>query len=640
MHGVVSELIALTSPQDFYDFLEYYKGNLDYQENLDNAVQVNKQQDQARVDGNQGYFNLQIQQMREDFIRQFQDLKKEMQLQSNSQIEKFQKLITQKFGQNDLVAQNLLESQLKNQDYDKNKIEQLKKTIIDLQERLNLGIRQSNESFFSDMGNRQDYKNAFDEILNLLGEDLSRIEEREKSILGNQPDASYDQEEQKQAENLKSKDGRKSHQDPTSISNGIASTKFESTGQNEMNSDKSGIGYADSILQPSSESDDSQNQILDLKGILVNRDQINESLDNSRHNESIRSNSQGDVEELDQNVSQNVIFLNDDENLIIGLNYQYSMLKHTKTGVIQAMRFNDTITSIFKLHNYLVFGLQNSKLMIISSQDYTIKAEIIIRAKAMKYLIIPGGQRFEYLAVFCQSGHIEIISIQSFVVLASLSHSSGMDFSDAAPTSKYSEYIVGFAHKNRNQYLNGMIASIILSIREVNGPEIQIIFEEIENSKVYVKAGKSSQAPIYCFAEAQKQDLFIVCTSDTEFKLYDHTQRKILQQTIPNPSQAENFNYLQKVCFYSQQYPYLIYKDSRSVGYIDCTDFVAHKISECLFKHNGNHHTLHQKEMQSPGQLLLHTLWYTPEDKSKNISLERKNININVILKKKENLQN
>ncbi|CDW75113.1 UNKNOWN [Stylonychia lemnae] len=637
-NGVVSELIALTSPKDFFDFLKQFEGDLNQQENTDNVVQANKQQEKIRVDGNEGHINLQFQKMREDFIEQFQGLKQEMQLQTNRQIQSIENAITQKLnhsGKIDNQAQNQLVSQQRNQDYDKNKIEYLKQKILDLQVRLNLGDRQSNLSFFSNHSNGSDYQKAYGEILNSLVEDLSRIEERERNSQIVYPNASsYDQEEQKQSENIILQDSKQSQKDIGTSSNGIVSTQIEDTGQNFLKNESS-LGYEDPIFPLSNESAEQEiNQLDDSSSYLVKMYETNESLDQSRLNQSLRQNNQNP-----KIVAQNIIYKNQDGNLIIGLHHKQSMLKHSETQITYALEINDIITSIFNYRNYLIFGLQQSKLMIISSLDYTIKAETYIKAKAMKFLIIPG-QRFQYLFVFCQSGYIEAISLQTFAVLASFRHSSELDFSDAAPTSQANEYLLGFSHNKNNKYEKGMIASIIITIRELNAEDVLIKFDEIKYSKVQVQGYKTKQSPIFCFAETFQKDLFVVCAFDINFKLYDHTQRKILPKTILNPSDSNNFNCLQRVCFFSSEYPYLIYKDSRSIGYIDCKSQIAYKVDDCSFQCSNNKYSLYQEKMPSDGQLELHSLWFKQDDKSKNDKQFKKIINLPAILDNKENLAN
>ncbi|CDW79248.1 UNKNOWN [Stylonychia lemnae] len=292
---------------------------------------------------------------------------------------------------------------------------------------------------------------------------------------------------------------------------------------------------------------------------------------------SVKSNSQ--IQMADLNVIQTLIFKNQDGNLIIGLRKEYSILQNLETNMRIALEFKEKLSSIFKVDDFLV--------------------------------------------LFCLQGYIEVIQIKDFKKVRSFRHSSELDFSDVAETNLPNEFLVGFAHKQKNQYIKGMIASIILAISELQENKIIISYEEVLKSQTSINFQGYQNLPVICFARANN-DLFVVCSIVDSFMLYDLASRKILyDRCIPNPSQSNNFNYLQPINIQSKQYPYLIYKDSRSIGYIDCTNLEAQMIEQCIFKTLGNHYSLYQETI-GHGLMKLHTLYYNPEEKVNHQSFLRK----------------
>ncbi|CDW77227.1 UNKNOWN [Stylonychia lemnae] len=82
---------------------------------------------------------------------------------------------------------------------------------------------------------------------------------------------------------------------------------------------------------------------------------------------------------------------------------------------------------------------------------------------------------------------------------------------------------------------------------------------------------------------------------------------------IFNPSKAINYNCLQKVVFFSDKHPFLIYKDSRSIGFINCVNFEIQKLFDCNYKRGGNIHSMIQQAL-SEDTLEIVSLIYKPKD--------------------------
>jgi len=71
-----------------------------------------------------------------------------------------------------------------------------------------------------------------------------------------------------------------------------------------------------------------------------------------------------------------------------------------------------------------------------------------------------------------------------------------------------------------------------------------------------------------------KKHEFVVCITSAEFCIYDR-EKKVITRQINNPSSSINYNCLLKTLFFSDDMPYLVYKDSRSIGVINCVTYEA-----------------------------------------------------------------
>ncbi|CDW74228.1 UNKNOWN [Stylonychia lemnae] len=320
---------------------------------------------------------------------------------------------------------------------------------------------------------------------------------------------------------------------------------------------------------------------------------------------------------FDSVIQQNCLFQNSDKNIIIGLNQSWSKVQQIDDGdTFKKLELGASLISMFKVQNYLICGLSNSELKILNSDQYEQVAVVKLNCRANKYLAQHVPALGSCLFVFCENGFIEIISIQDFKLIQTIQHKSKLSISDAQRTQNQDEYMLSFAQQEKGTFTNGMLAAIKIKPKQISSyefdGEFQFQYEEVANSeKVFLKDGKPQ--PVFCFQEIIP-DIYLVCTTEKYFKYYDRRSKQIdSSKDIFNPSEAINYNCLQKVAFFSNKHPYLIYKDSRSIGFINCVTNEIQKLFDCTYKRGGNLHSMIQ-EAQSEDTLEIVSLIYKPKD--------------------------
>ena len=82
-------------------------------------------------------------------------------------------------------------------------------------------------------------------------------------------------------------------------------------------------------------------------------------------------------------------------------------------------------------------------------------------------------------------------------------------------------------------------------------------------------------------------------------------------RVLDNPSTSINFNCIEKVSFFSEKYPFVIFKDSRCIGYINCVTNEVIKLYDCAFKLAGNNYSMHLQTLDN-GHVDCFTLIYNP----------------------------
>jgi hypothetical protein len=100
--------------------------------------------------------------------------------------------------------------------------------------------------------------------------------------------------------------------------------------------------------------------------------------------------------------------------------------------------------------------------------------------------------------------------------------------------------------------------------------------------------------PIIAVQQIQS-DVFVVSSTKAVFYIYDRNQKKITKE-LKNPTGSINMNCLQKVVNFSEDYPYIIFKDSRFIGVINCYSMTVQTLSEAKYRRGGNLYSMNQFE--------------------------------------------
>ncbi|CDW79665.1 UNKNOWN [Stylonychia lemnae] len=344
--------------------------------------------------------------------------------------------------------------------------------------------------------------------------------------------------------------------------------------------------------------------------------------DNTKGNENDKEEEKEKEKEIQQiqipvqkNAAQTCILHNTDGNLIVGLNQNWSNIHnpndyHPKNK----LELGASIVSVCKVLNYLICGLSNNELKIFNSDYYDLAATIQLHALPNKFVPQHLKQVGMFLLVFCNDGFIEIISMLDFKLIQTIQHSSKMRIQDAQKIQNPHEFMLAFSKKSKNNFTNGMLAAIKLELKQVTESQFQFEYEEIANSEqLFLKDGKPQ--PVFCFQEIFP-DQFLVCVTEPCFKYYDRRAKRLdPSKDIPNPSQSINYNCLQKILNFSDNNPYLIYKDSRSVGFINCVTLDIVDRLDCTYKQGGNLFSMTQK-IESGKKLTITSLIYKTKDQS------------------------
>ena len=116
-------------------------------------------------------------------------------------------------------------------------------------------------------------------------------------------------------------------------------------------------------------------------------------------------------------------------------------------------------------------------------------------------------------------------------------------------------------------------------------------YTELKEEEYKFLDSSGNPCPIFNVQEATENEIIFTTASDS-FMVYDRTKKDIIKK-IYNPSTIQNnptvnYNVLEKICNFSLQNPYLVYKDSRSIGVINVHSNLAFKLKDCPYKICGN----------------------------------------------------
>eukprot|EP00347_Sterkiella_histriomuscorum_P009097 403342530 len=239
--------------------------------------------------------------------------------------------------------------------------------------------------------------------------------------------------------------------------------------------------------------------------------------------------------------------------------------------------------------NYIFLGTNKGQIVILNQLDYSINKVIQVSAKPLQFMSKSVcGEIFVF--AFCDQGFIEIIDLTSLNVTQSLRHSSKWGINQAVETSKELEFCLAISEQNNQIFTQGMIGFIILEFsKEQNTFNLMELVDETYKEK---EQDQIILRPVFNVQEIM-QNIFVFTTNLPYFMFYNRTLKQVTFKVF-NPSESINYNSLQRACIFSNTNPYLIYKDSRSVGFINVVTKEAQKLIDVPYRRHGNQYSMHQ----------------------------------------------
>eukprot|EP00347_Sterkiella_histriomuscorum_P024220 403331895 len=224
--------------------------------------------------------------------------------------------------------------------------------------------------------------------------------------------------------------------------------------------------------------------------------------------------------------------------------------------------------------NYIFLGTTKSQIVILNQLDFSIIKTIQISAKPLQFKSKSvDGEIFVF--AFCDKGYIEIINLTSLNQFQQLRHSSNWGLNQAVETSKELEFCLAISEQNDQSFTQGMLGFIRFEfLKDYNTFNLIELkdetYKEIDQDQIRSR-------PVFNVQEIM-QNIFVFTTTLPQFIVYNRTLKQVISR-IENPSGSINYNSLQRACIFSKKNPYLIYKDSRSIG---CINVVTNEIQELM----------------------------------------------------------
>ncbi|CDW89953.1 UNKNOWN [Stylonychia lemnae] len=335
-----------------------------------------------------------------------------------------------------------------------------------------------------------------------------------------------------------------------------------------------------------------------------------------RQNHSSLKNQQN----LSKDKKQTVIFYNElDQSILIGQNDTNTLVFDENLDFKFNVDLGGELISIFPFEEQIYCGLNNNYIVRVDKDNIKgEKKKLATREVVQKILHFyyeeqTNNDLIEYLVLLEKDGHIEFLDISTFTIVYQYQHTCKLSIQDGVQIVDRNELCLGFAHLSDGSYKDGKLAFVKVNL--TNSPSGQLIrmFNQSQHSTGTKKydisitelSAQDQVAGKAVFNVRQiSANQFIFTIIEKNFKLYNRQKGFITD--IPNPSKSINYNSLIPIDGFCQEHPYLIYKDSRSIGVIDCLTYEAKIIdSEVNYSRCGNLYSLEQYRDQKDSLNLL-----------------------------------
>ena len=220
----------------------------------------------------------------------------------------------------------------------------------------------------------------------------------------------------------------------------------------------------------------------------------------------------------------------------------------------------------FIIHNEKIYcGLGNKTVVVLDEATLEILKETYsTQRQVQKFLFIQGSKGREFIFFFEADGSIEVVCMNSKKIVYFYQFDHKLSFIDVSKLSKSNSYSSCHAQletKDKNlTYTRGQFSIIKIVPSHLVTDQFDISTE----SDHYLNK------PVFQAQEIAPLKFIVFAGSTNQIDLYDAEIKEIIRK-IPNPSESINYNCLQKIVTgFNPQNLNLLYKDSRSIGVINC----------------------------------------------------------------------
>ncbi|CDW81142.1 UNKNOWN [Stylonychia lemnae] len=344
------------------------------------------------------------------------------------------------------------------------------------------------------------------------------------------------------------------------------------------------------------------------------------------------------VYKLSNQYKQKVICYNDHDNkIIVGQNDNTILIFDSEMQFERSLQLESELISILKLNGLFFFGMMQKKVIVFRKDLNKVVKEIDTIECVYKFVYYQHQDpnldySKEYLILLEKEGFIQFFSFQEKKIVFTQQHSSKISIQDGLQVAKKNQLCLALAQLVDNTYKNGRVSFIDVIIKQATHIKKQLQYKtsqevslvEIQIQEL-VKENYLDGSAIFNVLQIFNNQ-FIVCVQENKFLLINRSLPDQIKK-IRNPSKSINYNSLVKIDGFSDELPYLIYRDSRCIGVINCKTLTASTIiSGINYSRCGNIFSLDQYR-NSDGKLNLLTFIFDRDSNKREIKSFQIDIN-------------
>ncbi|CDW91188.1 UNKNOWN [Stylonychia lemnae] len=296
--------------------------------------------------------------------------------------------------------------------------------------------------------------------------------------------------------------------------------------------------------------------------------------------------------QLQSDTKQTTILNNAHDNFkILGLeNSRGFVYNQDFSHIYGVLQLSSQIVSHIQIDPYLILGLNDSSLNILCKVNYESKMIVHLAKNAFRFIEFIQyfeGLNHSYLMIFEGEGYIQILDMHTLEIVYTFQHSNKFSIHSAEMLHDSQHILLAQAQLDNTSKFLGGISTVILTCEEVSQ---SFTLTECENPCSLLDQIKG---PVLNIVQIT-QNIIITTEINNNFIVYDINHNT--KSRIFNPSQSINYCFLQRIQGFSNERPYLIYQDSRSIGLIDCNLLQAVKLVNISYQRCGNYYSMFHYE--------------------------------------------